>query len=121
MSSSRSQTATTLATSGIFWISSTWPSAIFPQPTMATLRVISIARLRRLVLPEERHLRGREARDGDAEGRAGDVVEAHLAEEADRRGIAAVLAADPELDLRALRAAAERGHLDERADAHRVE
>src|SRR3954451_1948214 len=48
----------------------------------------------------ERGLRRSEAREGDAERRAGDVVEAELVAERDRAGLPAVLAADAELDPR---------------------
>src|ERR1700733_6456266 len=97
-----------------------WPSAILPQPTMAILRVMSVRRLRPLVLGE-RDLRGGEPRDGHAEGRARDVVEPDLAEELDRRRGPAVLAADPELDAGARRAAALLGERDERAHARHVD
>src|SRR3954469_20073130 len=119
MRSSRSATATTVATPGIFWISSMWPSAILPQPTMATLRVISVRALRPLGLGEG-GLRGGEPGDGHAERRARHVVEAHPAEEVDRGRIAAVLAAHAELHPRARRAAALAGHLHQRAHARLV-
>ena len=48
-------------------------------------------------------LRRREARDRHAIGRAAHVVEAHRVEEVNRRGIAAVFTADPELDVLARR------------------
>src|SRR5262245_14504075 len=48
----------------------------------------------------ERGLGGGEARDRHAERRAGHVVELHLVAERDRGGIAAVLAADSDLELR---------------------
>src|SRR3954467_14626359 len=118
---SRSQTATTSATAGIFWISSMWPSAILPQPTMAILRAMSVARLHGLLLAEEGGLRGGEARDGDAEGRARDVIEADLAEEADRGRVAPVLAADAELELRARLPPALGRELDQGADADEIE
>src|SRR5262245_40843519 len=51
----------------------------------------------RLVLRLERRLRRGEAGDGDAERRAGNVVQADLLTEIDRGRIAAVLAADAEL------------------------
>src|SRR5215510_5470591 len=60
----------------------------------------------------ERGLGGREAGDGNAERRAGDVVERELMAEGDRGRVAAVLAADADLELGARLAAA----LD--ADAH---
>src|SRR5262245_59336866 len=60
----------------------------------------------------ERGLGGREAGDGNAERRAGDVVEREFMAEGDRGRVAAVLAADADLELGARLAAA----LD--ADAH---
>ena len=45
-----------------------------------------------------RRLCSGESRDGDAEGRAGDVVKADLRAEGDRSGVAAVLSADAELE-----------------------
>src|SRR5262245_66214627 len=60
----------------------------------------------------ERGLGRREAGDGDAERRAGDIVERELVAERDRGRVAAVLAADADLQLGARLAAA----LD--ADAH---
>src|SRR5689334_17097753 len=59
-------------------------------------------------------LGGREARQRDAERRAADVVQAELVAEDDGLRLAAVLAADPELQLRLRRTAA----LD--ADSHQV-
>src|SRR5262245_718366 len=59
-------------------------------------------------------LRGSEPRDRNPEWRAGDVVEAELVAERDRRRVAAVLAADADFELVARLAAA----LD--ADAHRL-
>jgi hypothetical protein len=46
-------------------------------------------------------LRRREPRDRHAEGRAGDVVEADLLAEGDGGRVAAMLAADAELEVRA--------------------
>src|SRR5215831_18512270 len=48
----------------------------------------------------ERRLRGGQARDRHAVRRGADVVHAGLLEEVNRRGIAAVLAADPDLQIR---------------------
>src|SRR5436190_15784721 len=48
----------------------------------------------------ERGLGGGEACDGNAERRARDVIERNLVAERDRSGVAAVLAADPDLELR---------------------
>ena len=45
-------------------------------------------------------LRGGEAGDGDTERAAGDIVQADLVAELDGRGIAAVLTADAEVDVR---------------------
>ena len=50
-------------------------------------------------LPAQRRLRGGEAGDRDAEGGARDVVEPRLFAEGDRGRIAAVLAADAELEV----------------------
>ena len=72
-------------------------------------------------LPAQRRLRGREAGDRDAEGRARDVVETRLLAEGDRGRIAAVLAADAELEVGAGRAAALGGDGDEFADAFGVQ
>ena len=58
--------------------------------------------------PGQRRLRGGEAGDRHAVGRAGDVVEAELVAELDRVRIAAVFAADAELDVRAGAAALAR-------------
>src|SRR5690606_38731742 len=54
-----------------------------------------------------------EAGDGDAERRAGDVVQAHLVEEVHRGWVAAVLTADPELEAGASGAAFLRGDADQ--------
>ncbi len=62
-------------------------------------RLTPSSRLARRVAPQRR-LRGGEAGDRHAEGRAGDVVEADGLAERDRGRIAAVLAADAELDAR---------------------
>ena len=66
-------------------------------------------------------LGGRAARlqagDRDAERRAGDVVQAHLVEEVDRLRVAAVLAADAELEVGAGGPAGLDGDADQRADA----
>ena len=57
---------------------------------------------RRGVLVADRGLRGRDPRDRHAVGRAGDVVDARVVEEVDRVRVAAVLAADAELQVRRL-------------------
>ena len=62
-------------------------------------------------------LRSSEAGDGDTERAAGDVVQANVMAELDGSGIAAVLAADTELDVRAGGAAHFSSHLHELADA----
>ena len=66
-------------------------------------------------------LRSSEAGDGDTERAAGDVVQADVMAELDGGGIAAVLAADTELDVRTGGAAHFGGHLHELADALLVE
>src|SRR5262249_57444054 len=58
----------------------------------------------------ERRLAGRDAGDLDPVGRAGDVVQAHLVAEADGVRVAAVLAADAELDVRLRPAGTLRPH-----------
>ena len=65
----------------------------------------------------ERGARGREARGGDAERRAAHVVEPDAVEERHRARIAAVLAADAELEAGLDRAAALDPERDELADA----
>ena len=64
----------------------------------------------------ERRLRRGKARDRHAVGRAGHVVEPDPLAEADGRGIAAVLAADAELQFRAPAPPALARDLDQRAD-----
>mmetsp|Transcript_6723 Transcript_6723/g.17216 ORF Transcript_6723/g.17216 Transcript_6723/m.17216 type:complete len:986 (-) Transcript_6723:44-3001(-) len=58
-------------------------------------------------------LRGGEARDGHAEGRAGHVVQALAVEEVHRGGVSAVLPADAHLELGARRPPVLGAHLDE--------
>jgi len=70
----------------------------------------------RRALPQRR-LRRRKPRDRHAERGARHVVEADLVAERDRGRVAAVLAADAELELRTDGAAARRGDPDEFADA----
>src|SRR5258708_19831899 len=65
----------------------------------------------------ERGLRGGQPRDRHAVGRARDVVEANLVAERDGSGIAAMLAADPDLDIGAGLAAAHDADLHQLADA----
>ena len=65
-------------------------------------------------------LRSSEAGDGDTERAAGDVVQADIMAELDGGGIAAVLAADTELDVRTGGAAHFGGHLHELAETLRI-
>src|SRR5215470_10915883 len=65
----------------------------------------------------DRRLRRRKPGDRHAVGRAGDVVEPDLLAELDRGGVAAMLAADAELQLLAGAAAALGGDADELANA----
>src|SRR6476619_5700349 len=82
----------------------------------ARLRVpLSIRRMGRGAGFGEGGLGGGEAGDGDAEGRAGDIVQPDLGAEADRGGIAAMLAADAELELGARAPAALGGDLHQLA------
>src|SRR5436305_14938620 len=69
----------------------------------------------------ERGLSGREPREGHAVGRARHVVEAEPVAEMNRRGIAAVLAADPELEVLPGRAATLDRDSHQVADARLVE
>mmetsp|Transcript_14325 Transcript_14325/g.35473 ORF Transcript_14325/g.35473 Transcript_14325/m.35473 type:complete len:206 (+) Transcript_14325:521-1138(+) len=62
-----------------------------------------------------------QARDGHAQGRAGHIVQAHLVEELDGLRVAAVLAADAQLEVGARGAAALRRDLDELAHAGLVQ
>src|SRR5215471_14753606 len=66
-------------------------------------------------------LRRRQSRDRHAIGRAGDVVEPGLVAEEHRRRVAAVLAANAELELGAHLAAALAGDLDQLAHALGIE
>src|ERR1700723_276254 len=72
-------------------------------------------------LPAQRRLRGGEAGDGNAEGGARDIVEPRLLAEGDRGRIAAVLAADAELEIGPGLAAALGGDGDELANAFGVQ
>src|SRR6185312_850567 len=63
----------------------------------------------------------REPGDRHAIGRAAHVIETDVAAEADRGGIAAMLAANPDLEVRARLAAALFGDSDQLAHAFRVE
>src|ERR1700722_8387220 len=72
-------------------------------------------------LPAQRRLRGGEAGDGKAEGGARDIVDPRLLAEGDRGRIAAVLAADAELEIGPGLAAALGGDGDELANAFGVQ
>src|ERR1700722_10596947 len=72
-------------------------------------------------LPAQRRLRGGEAGDWNAKGGARDVVESRLFTEGDRGRIAAVFAADAELEVGPGRATALGGDGDEFADAFSVQ
>jgi len=62
-------------------------------------------------------VRGREAGDRHTEGRAAHIVQAGDVAELDRAGLAAVLAADTDFQLRPRLASLAHSHLDELADA----
>src|SRR5262245_21308304 len=66
-------------------------------------------------------LRGREPGDRNAVRGAGDVVQPRLVEEPDRRRVAAVLAADADLEPWLRGASLPHPGLDELADARRVD
>src|SRR5882757_9597314 len=82
---------------------------------------LSHTRLRRLRLARhrlaERRLRRSQPRDRHAIGRARDVIEPDLVTERDGSRIAAVLAANPDLEIGTRLAAARNADLDEFADA----
>src|SRR5262249_50680285 len=88
--------------------------AINPQPS--AMDSVSVPHLH-----GERSLGGREARDRDAVRRRAYVVEPHIVEEVDRRGVAAVLAADAELQVLACLAPALDADADDVADAGDVD
>src|SRR5207247_11252759 len=69
----------------------------------------------------ERGLRRREPGDGNAERGAGHVVHPRVVAELDRAGLAAVLAADADLEVAARPPAQAHGGLDQLADAFLVE
>ena len=69
----------------------------------------------------DRCLRGGEAGDGNAERGAGDVVEADLVAELDGGGVAAVLAADTDVQARIDGLAQLDGHIHQLAHAGLVE
>src|SRR5437588_10933723 len=69
----------------------------------------------------ERGLRRRQTRDWHAEGRARNVIELGAVAEGHALRIAAVLAADAELDIRPRPATALSCNLDQRADAALIE
>src|SRR3546814_4530412 len=66
-------------------------------------------------------MRRREARDGHAVGRGADVIEADFFAEMDARRVAAMFAADAELDAVTGRPTTGRGEVDELADPLDVE
>jgi hypothetical protein len=68
-------------------------------------------------LASQRRLGRRQPRDRDAERRARDIVEPDALAECDAGGIAAMLAADAELDVRPRRPAALGGERHQLADA----
>src|SRR5262245_14189803 len=70
-----------------------------------------------VALRGDRGLRRREASDRGAERGGANVVETNLVAEGDRLGIAAVLAADADLEIRASLATALDGNPHHRADA----
>src|SRR4051812_33989843 len=78
-------------------VTSTLPTG--PRPSPGSSRVT------KSVLCRERRLRRRKPRNRHAVGRGRDVIEADFLAERDRRRIAAMLAADAELDLGARRPA----------------
>ena len=69
----------------------------------------------------DRSLRSSEARDRHAERRAGNVGQACVVAELDGARVAAVLAADAELDVRSRGLAKLASHLDQLADANLIE
>ena len=69
----------------------------------------------------ERGLRSGQTRREQAEGRAGDIVEVDLVAELDGLWIAAMLAADADLEVRPRVAALGHGHLHQLADARLIE
>ena len=73
------------------------------------------------VLVRQRALRRRQSRNRHPEGAARDVVEPDGVKEGDRRRVAAVLAADADLEVGPCGAAALDGDLDQLADAALVE
>ena len=74
-------------------------------------------RLELTLLFQNRSVSGRQTGDRHTERRAGNVVQANLVAEHDGGRIAAVLAADAELDVRAGLLAELSSHLNELADA----
>src|SRR5579875_2727691 len=87
-----------------------WPGPRL-RPFGSTIRLaVALAAL-------QRGLRGGQARHGDAEGRAGDVVQPKLVAELHGAGLAAVLAADAHLETRPRLAPADHGLAHQRAHA----
>src|SRR5580704_1222132 len=90
--------------------------------------VLKVSNFAKVVLGRARHLvlaqlglRGGEAGDRHAVRRARDVIEARLAAEADRGRVAAMLAANSELQFGPGLPAALDGDLDQLADTFRVD
>src|SRR5262249_49603232 len=74
-----------------------------------------------LLLRFQRRLGGGEAGDGDALRRTADVVEADARAELHARRLAAMLAADADLQVRTLRPALRGAHLHQFADAFLID
>src|SRR5262249_17066781 len=91
-----------------------------PSPSSPTSDVLPLALASGLVALERRLGRGKLG-DRHAIGRAGDIVQSHIGAEMDRGRIAAVLAADAELQVGARLAATLRSDLHQLADAFDVE
>src|SRR5216110_421921 len=98
-------------------------STILQLPPSSTTCLLSHRRPRAIDHPLllERRLGRGEARDRHAERRAGDVVHAHVVTELHRRGLAAVLPADADLELAPGSPTEPDRQLDELADALLVE
>src|SRR5580658_4766908 len=109
--------------SGVGWLKRRHPTpTVFASLRRSTLPLQGRVRLRRArQLLAERRLCGGETRDRHAERRARNVVEPDLVAERDRGRIAAVLAADAELEALAHLAAALARDRDQFADALAVD
>src|SRR6056297_2276418 len=92
-----------------------------PETTVPELALGLSVRRDVEVLALEGGLRGRQASDGDAERGAGYVIETGADAEGDRGRLAAVLAANPNREVRLRSTAALRSQLNELADAGPVE